>query len=120
MRARKTRCIDCPRIVVPYRKGRCETCWNAHERKRDSGRQRDRPWYRGEWRRVSRQAIKDHVKRYGYRCPHCDSAHPERNPLTADHVVPRSLEGGVRVLCRSCNSSKGQAQDSKTLRRHRR
>lgn len=42
-------------------------------------------------------------------CAECGTAGTPDNPLTVDHVMPRSLAAGVRVLCRRHNSSKGAA-----------
>lgn len=95
----------CQRIVVPVRKGRCAECAALLERERV--RLRDRPWYGGDWRTVSRETIKQHVTQYGYRCTRCDRADPNTNPLTVDHVAPRRRDNGLQVLCRLCNSSKG-------------
>lgn len=63
----------------------------------------------GSWR----QKIPEHTRRLvmardNYACVECDA--PE--DLTLDHIFPWSLGGSdkaenLRVLCRSCNSSKG-------------
>ncbi|MEU8379766.1 HNH endonuclease signature motif containing protein [Streptosporangium sp. NPDC048865] len=45
-------------------------------------------------------------------CVDCDHRGSEENPLTCDHVVPKSAGGtdewsNLTVRCRSCNSAKG-------------
>jgi 5-methylcytosine-specific restriction endonuclease McrA len=50
------------------------------------------------------------VGEYGWLCPGWQRPPHPRRDLTADHVVPRSMggeDGELRVLCRSCNSSRG-------------
>lgn len=49
-------------------------------------------------------------------CSLCGWPGDSRNPLTGDHIGPKSLGGSndpsnVRVLCRSCNSSRGNRAD---------
>lgn len=52
---------------------------------------------------------------HGYICPGhqrpAHKAHPRYNPLTVDHIRPRSRGGtndltNLQILCRNCNSSK--------------
>lgn len=118
----KVTCLTCKR---PFDKnamvrGRCPRCAPAHERARDKARDRDRPQYRGAWRQISRNAIKNHVMQHGYVClnPGCKTlADPHGNPLVCDHIQPGSLEQGVRVICRACNSRKGATTDRRKRRR---
>jgi len=54
------------------------------------------------------------LKRYGYKCVHCGG---DKN-LTIDHIKPYSKNGSdeehnLQVLCRSCNSKKGNRQSEK-------
>lgn len=42
-------------------------------------------------------------------CTRCGSG----SDLTVDHVVPGSLEGGVRVLCRRCHGEVGMQRNRK-------
>lgn len=58
--------------------------------------------------------MSERVRRVVGACEDCGST----DDLTVDHVVPVALGGpmlpgpeGVRVLCRSCNSSKGARLD---------
>lgn len=58
-------------------------------------------------------AVRAHVELNGWVCPGWQrEAHPAEN-LTADHVVPVAQggpQGGeLRVLCRSCNSTRGSS-----------
>ena len=56
---------------------------------------------------------------YGYDCmnPSCTKELSDRNPLTMDHVIPVTWEGGthsldnMQILCLSCNASKGNRSD---------
>ena len=57
-----------------------------------------------------RQAVAGHVNSRGWNCPGWNTAPHASRDLTADHVQPRSLggeHGPLRVLCRSCNSRRG-------------
>jgi 5-methylcytosine-specific restriction endonuclease McrA len=71
-------------------------------------RKPDRSW--GERQRRKR-TVAAWVRRNGWVCPGWGErdAHPSRD-LTADHITPRAHggeHGPLRVLCRSCNSSRG-------------
>lgn len=70
----------------------------ATKRKQADLRRGPRPWYTGEWKAVRDSALR--------KTPWCVRCGGEKD-LTVDHVIPRSLEGGVQVLCRKCNSAKG-------------
>lgn len=61
------------------------------------------------WKKLSQQCI----ARDG-RCTQCDTEGNQTNPLTADHIIPRSITGpdgdtldNLTTLCRACNSAKG-------------
>lgn len=64
---------------------------------------------RDDWRAHIPAALRDQVMaRDGHRCVECGSTYD----LTLDHILPWSLGGpdteeNLRVLCRSCNSRKG-------------
>lgn len=94
----------------------CPDCRVPAERERDSKRKRVRPQYGGDWRKVSAQAIRQHIARYGYRCPFCHRANEKTNPLVTDHVKARDRTN-IRVICRSCNSRKGATVDRRHLGR---
>ena len=57
------------------------------------------------WRKISKAARAAQPW-----CTYCKS----KKDLTVDHVIAGSLDGGVMVLCRSCNSSKGN-KEAKTI-----
>lgn len=84
---------------------------DEHERKRQRNRNASRTHYRGGWEKFARQTIDAHVFANGPVCagwkrePHTVT----RADLTLDHIDPRSAAAGFQVLCRSCNSSKGNA-----------
>ena len=68
------------------------------------------------WTALSRRVIAKHVGQFGWVCPGDGAEHPSHpsHDLTADHVVaiedggsPFPLDDGLRVLCRSWNSTLG-------------
>lgn len=65
-----------------------------------------RPWYGPDWRKLRAAAL----AAFPY-CQQCGSP----GPLEVDHVDPRSLAAGVRVLCRACHGRK-TAADRKRAR----
>lgn len=73
-----------------------------HERNRQRLRNARRPWYRGPWKQQSKAAIAASPV-----CANCGTTGTPDNPLTGDHVKPRSTEQGIMVLCRRCNAAKG-------------
>jgi DNA primase len=93
----KRPCLDCGVLAEG---SRCAT----HERARQRARNAQRPWYAGDWRRIAKEAIAAHPY-----CARCRTRGTAANPLTVDHVEPRSLAAGVQVLCLSCNAKKGGA-----------
>ncbi len=63
-----------------------------------------------EWRQIRTQVIKE----YGKVCCECGLYIDNSIDVTVDHILPRSKHpelalssGNLRVLCRSCNSKKG-------------
>jgi len=81
-------CLTCRKLT---RFGsRCERCTSAVEAQRGP-----RDHYGGEWAKLSKAAIAAHPW-----CSNCG----RRDDLTTDHIKPRSLEKGVRVLCRACQN----------------
>lgn len=83
-------CLTCGTLTQATR---CTPC----EARRQSLRNAARPHYRGPWPAISRAARRAQ--------PWCtDCATPL--DLTTDHVTPRSLEGGVDVVCRACNAKR--------------
>lgn len=101
------RCLGC-RQKIPAG-SRCAKCTAAVEAKRSSTR--SQPWYAGDWRKLSIEMRQAHVDRYGLVCPGYGKRAQHRvahfRDLTLDHVNPRERTGGLVVLCRSCNGSKG-------------
>lgn len=88
-------CLGCGKL---QRNGsRCETCQAGVDATRDAKRG-PRPHYKGDWPKIAKAAIAAH--------PYCHVCGSQVD-LTADHVKPRSLEAGIRVLCRRHNSAKG-------------
>lgn len=89
----------CP--VLIDQPGRCS------QHRRESPTYTERDW-RERKRRQS--AVTAWVARNGWICPGWQRpAHPSHD-LTADHLVPVArggADGPLRVLCRSCNSSRG-------------
>lgn len=91
-------CLGCNKLT---RNSRCAECQATQDRARESRRGK-REHYDAEWRRISKAAIAAQPW-----CSICGST----EDLTTDHIKARSLEAGVRVLCRSHNSSKGKKED---------
>ena len=95
-------CIECPRLINGG--SRCPGCQSRYEARRGTPAERG---YDAEWRRLSEQE----TQRVG-RCQRCGTTGTADNPLTLDHVYPKSRggeNGPTQVLCRRCNSSKGVA-----------
>ena len=86
-------CLACGRLTA--RPTRCALCEKAHQAERNhrAGYRRTRQWQ--EASRAQRAAV-----------PYCQSC-GATDDLTADHVIPRSLDGGLITLCRACNAKKG-------------
>lgn len=83
----------CPALTTTG--ARCPTHTRAKDRQRQQARGDTYDW---EWRQISKAAREAQPW-----CSRCGAT----TDLTTDHVDPRSLQAGVVVLCRPCNSSKG-------------
>jgi hypothetical protein len=100
----------CPtRAITTARPSRCPSCKQSYNAYRNAQRRArgPRPWYGSEWQRLRREVLAAWRAEHGDLC-----AGHQRDPhysadLTVDHVASRSLDEGVRVLCRSCNSRRG-------------
>lgn len=62
-----------------------------------------RPWYNDQWVKISRQRRLDH--------PMCEICHT-RASTEVDHIIARSLAGGVRALCHPCHVKYGSRHDA--------
>lgn len=82
-------CLDCGALVVNA--SRCPPCHRAKRKKMYDNR---------EWRKLRAEVVKASPV---CATPGCGAT----TDLTADHVKAGTLAGGVRTLCRRCNSSKG-------------
>ncbi len=93
-------CVDCGTVV---RASRCKLCQRVKERGRVSRLDRG---YDHRWRKLSKQLRAIH--------PWCKNCKATKD-LTVDHIVPlsdlhpdlRYEISNLQVLCRRCNSSKG-------------
>lgn len=93
-------CVDCGTIV---RAARCAQCQRIKERQRPSRLDRG---YDYRWRKLSKQLREMH--------PFCKQCGATKD-LTVDHIVPlvdlhpelRYEISNLQVLCRRCNSTKG-------------
>ncbi len=96
-------CIEpnCPNLTTSTR---CPT----HERQRQRQRNARRTHYHGDWPKTRAAILTAWRAQHGDVCPGDEhhAAHPCHD-LTVDHVVARSTAGGLTVVCRSANSSKG-------------
>ena len=68
---------------------------------------------------IPKKVRKEILESFNYQCAHCGS----RENLTIDHILPVSLYGGnekenLQVLCRSCNSKKGNANGGEQIHPH--
>lgn len=93
-------CLDCGKLASHTRCQRCET---QHQAKRNARR----TWYHGDWQRRSKQARDAWVNEHGWVCPGYQRPAHEATDLTVDHVNPADPDSPLRILCRSCNSSRG-------------
>lgn len=94
-------CINCGQLAYQTR---CYKCSIMYAR----GRERSRPsradrGYNAEWQRLSKTLRKMQ--------PYCSICKTTKD-LTVDHIIPLSVggstvESNLQVLCRKCNSSKG-------------
>jgi len=94
-------CLGC-HVLIPSG-SRCGSCAPVAERRRGNTTQRG---YGAAWQRISARV----VKTYGA-CVRCGTTGSKDNPLTADHIVPKSKGGtddewNLECLCRKCNSAK--------------
>jgi 5-methylcytosine-specific restriction endonuclease McrA len=93
----------CIRCGVLTTRTRCVPCARAWERTRRPPR--SARGYDQVWQRISKAARAAQPW-----CSRCGSPFD----LTVDHVLPHSLLGGVRVLCRSCHGQIGARTDRPT------
>jgi 5-methylcytosine-specific restriction protein A len=82
--------------------GLCSIC-QAHFERDKSRRRRRTP----RERQRRQDLIAAHVAIHGWTCPGFECQPHPATDLTADHLLPGNEEGELRVLCRSCNSSRG-------------
>lgn len=110
---RKRPCLVCGHLT--RNPSRCDTHQAQWQQQRDQ--QRGNPTQRGydnAWRKASAAAVAGHRATAGDWCPGWRvPAHPATD-LTGDHIVPKAQGGSddpanIQVLCRACNSRKGQA-----------
>lgn len=100
-----TRCRDCHRLSLPPAAPARVKTWREKQR---------RARFVASWR----ANVGDWCPGYQRPGHHVD---PERNPLTADHVQAVAAggreDGELSILCRSCNASKRDGRDRRTVRR---
>ena len=111
-------CIEpgCPNLT---QRTRCATHEAYRRQRRGSPTERG---YDAAYQRRRRDLLQLWVSEHGWVCPGYDvRPHPSRD-LTADHVIPMAQggkDGPLAVLCRSCNSRRGQAQQHGTMKASR-
>jgi 5-methylcytosine-specific restriction protein A len=106
-RQRRAFCVACGKPKAIVRKGRCLLCLRKLEGVDNA---RKRTTYDAEWKRIRTRALAEHRAQFGDWCPMPDCEQPYTSDLTVDHIEPRSLAKGTRVLCRSCNTRAYQRQ----------
>jgi 5-methylcytosine-specific restriction protein A len=103
-------CAGCGKIIPAGSRSssgyKCEPCRKEYERNKSRRRRRT------PTERARRQAlISRHVAEFGNVCPGYECPPHPASDLTADHLLPVARGGNeeseLRVLCRSCNSSRG-------------
>ena len=118
-------CSECPQVAEPNSR-RCskhykpprKPPWNNNayrsNRRKTSGSkyQQSTSWKERQYKRVT---VENYIKQFGMVCPGykvIPHSANEKNPLTADHITPKHAGGDpfgpLRVLCRKCNSRRGQ------------
>lgn len=115
----RTMCRSCHRLTVSPAAPHCGWCSGAVRARRGPKTRRERPGrpsahkrgYDAVWRRNSKLAISQQPF-----CTWCLTAGSIPNPLTGDHITPISKGGSnersnIRVLCRRCNSRRGNKVD---------
>ncbi len=93
-------CIDCRGLTTMTR---CPGCTRKHNRNRGTTTSRG---YGHTWQQASQQCIRNQPW-----CTSCSHPGSPTNPLTADHITPKSAGGtdqqsNLQTLCRKCNSQK--------------
>lgn len=110
---RKRHCLEpgCVRLTTGTR------C-TVHEAQRQRRRNAKRTHYGHTWQVTSAQLLAAHRATYGNWCPGAADLEHQAHytaDLTVDHVQNRTLQGGLRVLCRSANSRKGALDQHRTV-----
>ena len=95
-------CLGCGALVPSG--SRCPRCQSAWEARRGTTTQRG---YGTAWQKMSARVVAEERA-----CRVCGTTGTPDNPLTADHIVPKTAGGGdgrtnAQCLCRRHNSSKG-------------
>ena len=107
-------CRDCRAIYNPQstgaRNGRCSDCTRAYRRDHPEAESPTTQKRTKAERARRAAAVTAWVSINGWTCPGWQrDPHPSHD-LTADHVTPVAhggINGPLRILCRSCNSSRG-------------
>lgn len=88
---------------TPNKPAYCNSCGTGTGKTRAA-----RPHYQGDWDKRSKEIRARHLAQYGALCfGYGTPSHMvEPNELTVDHVEARN-DTHLQVLCRSCNSRKG-------------
>jgi 5-methylcytosine-specific restriction enzyme A len=98
-----------------YQGARCRECQRARDKRRGSPAARG---YGQAWKALRAQLIAAHPY-----CAICNHPGSEDNPLSLDHITPKSMGGtdalsNLRVLCLRCNqmrNRKGSKAESNPL-----
>jgi 5-methylcytosine-specific restriction endonuclease McrA len=105
---RKAPCLKCTRNLPPAGRGLCAGCLKEYRAEHDTARigKRERGHYDAAWQKLRNAEVARHMAIHGLTAT-CGHTVTTPRDLTLDHVKARSLEQGTRVVCRSCNASKG-------------
>lgn len=113
MQRRRRPCLVCGTLT--RNPSRCDVDQARWEAARDAARgSATARGYGSQYQRAAAQVLAAHRAEHGDWCPGWRRAGHWTEDLTADHIIPVSQGGGpgaanLRVLCRSCNSARGNS-----------
>jgi 5-methylcytosine-specific restriction endonuclease McrA len=102
--------------VEVLKRGRCPSCLRRQQRQKDQRRgSSSQRGYGGEWRKLREQVIAAHPY-----CSICGHTGTKDNPLSLDHILPRSQGGtdalsNLRVLCLHHNQQRSRGRATHQL-----
>jgi 5-methylcytosine-specific restriction endonuclease McrA len=89
-------CLDCK--IRTNNGSRCIKCARIREAQRNAKRY----WYRGSYTYLAKK-LREEVKA-------CQKCGDESGPFEVDHIIPRTLRGGLQLLCLPCHRKKSASE----------